>query len=91
MSVVDQIGDVLTAALHPARLEVEDRSHLHAGHSGARPEGETHFHVTIVSGAFKGDTRVARHRKVNKLLAKLLAEKIHALQLVTMTPEEDAS
>lgn len=91
MKVVDRIGEVLTAALHPVRLDVEDRSHLHVGHAGARPGGETHFHVTIVSDAFEGEPRIARHRKVNKLLGALLAEKIHALQLVTKTPGEDAT
>ncbi len=90
MTVVDQIDEMLTAALLPVRLAVEDRSHLHVGHSGARPQGETHFHVTIVSGVFEGEPRISRHRKVNKVLGALMAKKIHALELVTLTPDEDA-
>jgi len=89
MSVADKIHDALSASFSPLRLDVADQSHLHAGHGGARPEGETHFHVTLVSDAFEGQTRVARHRMVNKVLADLLAARVHALQLTTLTPAED--
>lgn len=88
-SVRDQIHEILENALEPTRLEVFDNSHLHAGHAGARPEGETHFHVTIVSNAFEGANRVARHRQVNGLLSTLLATRVHALQLTVLTPAED--
>jgi BolA family transcriptional regulator, general stress-responsive regulator len=91
MSVADQIESALTQALQPVRLDVADQSHLHAGHMGARPEGETHFHVTIVSASFEGQVRVARHRMVNKALADLLVDRVHALQLTTLTPAEDAA
>ncbi len=91
MSVADQMRETLIAELSPSRLEIADKSHLHAGHAGARPEGETHFHVTVVSEAFEGAPRVARHRMVNKVLAGFLAERVHALQLVTLTPSEDAN
>ncbi|MEQ9518919.1 MAG: BolA family protein [Parvibaculum sp.] len=91
MRVQDQIHEILENALSPTRLEVKDNSHLHAGHGGARPEGETHFHVTIVADGFEGATRVARHRQVNALLADLLKTRVHALQLATLTPAEDIS
>jgi len=91
MSIADQIRDRLMEAFQPARLDVADQSHLHAGHSGARPEGETHFHVTIVASAFDGQMRVARHRMVNKVLAELLEARVHAMQLTTLTPSEDVS
>lgn len=89
MTIAEQIEEIVSEALQPVRLEVADKSHLHAGHAGARPEGESHFNLTIVSTLFEGENRVARHRRVNALLANLLAEQVHALQLKTLTPEED--
>ena len=88
MGMIDQIGSKLTEALAPKSLEIVDESHLHAGHAGARPEGETHFRVHIVSDAFSGLTRVKRHRLVNKALSEELSGSVHALALSTMTPEE---
>jgi BolA protein len=79
----------LEAALAPVRLDVRDESHLHAGHSGARPEGETHFSVTIVSAAFAGQGRIARQRRVHEILAEELRTRVHALQLRTLAPDED--
>ena len=52
MSVAETIRQKLTAGFAPTRLEMIDESHRHAGHAGAREEGETHFAVTIVSAAF---------------------------------------
>ena len=79
----------LTGALSPTRLEVVDESARHAGHAGARPEGETHFRVTVVSGSFRGLSRVARQRLVYGVLADELTGHVHALALTTLTPEED--
>lgn len=89
MTTADRIRATLTAALQPTRLAVHDDSHRHAGHHGARPEGETHFRVEIVSAAFAGQTRVARQRRVYGLLADELAGGVHALQLTTLAPDED--
>ena len=89
MSVADRIKDKLTAALSPTRIEVIDESHLHAGHAGARPEGETHFRVEIVAAAFAGQNRVARQRLVNEALAEELADRVHALSMKTLAPDED--
>ena len=89
MTMADTIRLKLEAALAPARLEVIDESHKHAGHSGAQPGGESHFHVTVVSAAFAGLNRVARHRLVNTTLAAELAGSVHALALETRLPEED--
>ncbi|MDF1687340.1 MAG: BolA protein [Parvibaculaceae bacterium] len=88
MRIVKLIEEKLTAALHPHQLEVIDESHLHAGHGGARPEGETHFRVVIVSPLFEGESRVARHRMVTKVLAAEMNNPIHALALKTQTPKE---
>ncbi|MGD9617292.1 MAG: BolA family protein [Alphaproteobacteria bacterium] len=88
MSVAETIHQKLTAHLAPVRLEIADESHRHAGHAGARPEGETHFAVTIVSAAFTGLGRVARQRLVYQILAEELATRVHALGLTTLAPGE---
>ena len=84
----DWIEAKLAAELAPARLDVVDESHLHAGHSGARPGGETHFRVDVVSAAFEGKSRVDRHRVVNVLLAEAFARGLHALAVKARTPAE---
>lgn len=88
MRIVKLIEEKLTEALQPRQLDVIDESHLHAGHGGARPEGETHFRVMIVSALFEGESRVARHRMVTKALAAEMNNPIHALSLKTLTPKE---
>jgi BolA protein len=88
MSVRARIEETLNRELDPVRLEVIDESHLHAGHAGARPEGETHFRVRVVSSAFSGVSRIDRHRRVNALLAGELAGPVHALAIDARAPEE---
>ena len=88
MTVLEKIRETLTAALSPELLEIVDESHLHAGHSGARPGGESHFRVNIVSAAFEGHNRVSRQRQVYKALEVEMAGPIHALALTTKTPGE---
>ncbi len=89
MTVAETIRDKLTGRFAPTRLEIVDESDRHAGHAGARPEGETHFAVTIVSQAFAGLNRVARQRLVYQTLAAELATRVHALSLTTLAPVED--
>lgn len=89
MSVAATIRDKLTERFAPLRLEIIDESHHHAGHAGARPEGETHFAVTVVAAAFAGLNRVARQRLVYQTLADELASRVHALSLTTLAPDED--
>ena len=91
MSVADTIRQKLTERFAPTRLVVVDESHRHAGHAGARPEGETHFAVTIASAAFAGLGRIARQRLVYDALSRELATSVHALSLATLTPDEDRS
>lgn len=88
MSVAATIEEKLQTALNPQSLEVEDQSHLHAGHAGAREGGESHFAVVVVAEAFQGISRLARQRLVNAALAEELAGPIHALSIRAMTPEE---
>jgi len=89
MSVADTIRTKLTERLAPIRLDIIGESYRHAGHEGARPGGETHFSVTIVSAAFVGQTRVARQRLVYQTLTEELATRVHALSLTTLAPNED--
>jgi BolA protein len=90
VSVAETIEKKLRAALAPESLRVIDESHLHAGHAGARPEGETHFRIEVTSAAFAGLTRVQRHRVIYEALADELAGPVHALALVTTAPGEEA-
>lgn len=89
MQVADQIRKKLSAALAPLELDVIDDSARHAGHAGARPEGETHFRVRIVSRVFAGMNRVARQRRVHEILADELRTRVHALSIDAKTPEEN--
>jgi BolA protein len=88
MRVADRLQAKLTAALAPQRLTVTDDSHRHHGHAGARPGGESHFTVELVSARFAGLGRVARQRLVYGILAEELAGPVHALALRTLAPGE---
>jgi len=88
MTVADDIRAKLTEALSPSELDILDESAHHAGHGGARPEGETHFRVRIVSAAFTGQTRVERQRRVYEIIAEELRTRVHALALTTLAPSE---
>jgi BolA protein len=81
MTVKDAITNKLREAFSPDSLDVTDESHLHEGHSGHRPGGETHFRVYIVSEAFEGKSRIERHRMINTTLAAELAGPVHALAI----------
>jgi BolA protein len=88
MSVTDAIRQRLTAALAPARLDLVDESARHAGHAGARPQGESHFRLTIVAAAFVGRSRIERQRLVFAALGDLMESDIHALAITALTPAE---
>ena len=90
MSIAATIERKLATALAPSALSIVDESGRHAGHAGARPGGETHFHVEIVSAAFAGKSRLERQRLVYDILKDELAGGIHALSLATRTPDEAA-
>jgi BolA family transcriptional regulator, general stress-responsive regulator len=82
----DEIQTCLQQALAATSLKVEDDSHLHAGHAGAR-EGR-HFTVHIRSARFAGLNRVSRHRLVYDSLGPLSAQGIHALAIHAQLPDE---
>ncbi len=89
MTMKDRIEARLREGLSPVAIEVTDESALHAGHAGARPGGETHYRIHIVSGAFADKSRIARHRMVNALLGGEFAAGLHALALKTLAPGEE--
>jgi BolA family transcriptional regulator, general stress-responsive regulator len=91
MPVQDVITQKLTAAFAPESLRVVDESHLHEGHAGHRPGGETHFRVYIVADAFRGKSRIERHRMINATLAPELAGGVHALAIHAAAPGEGAA
>ncbi len=84
------IETALRQALAPQQLQVIDDSHRHAGHAGARPEGETHYGVFLVSPVFSGMGRVERSRAVHEALAAEFSSGLHALALTLRAPEEVA-
>lgn len=88
MRTADIITEKLTSAFSPQSLNVVDESHLHAGHAGSREGGQTHYRVYIVSNAFKGKSRVERHRMINNALAAELAGGVHALAIHAAAPGE---
>ena len=88
MEVKTRIAEKLTTAFAPQSLDVADESHRHEGHSGHRPGGQTHFRVSIVSEAFRGKSRIERHRMVNQTLASELSSGVHALAIHASAPGE---
>lgn len=96
MSIQSRIEQTLTKALKPRRLSVLNESHLHAGHhhtadgheSTFDGTGETHFRIRVVSDEFTGMSRIARHRRVNELLADEIAAGLHALAIEPAAPGE---
>ncbi len=88
MPMQDTIEEKLTAAFAPARLEVANESHMHAGHASSPGSGESHFRVLVVSDRFQGKSRLERHRMVNEALAGELAGGIHALAIRALAPGE---
>jgi BolA protein len=90
MRTEQTINEKLTQAFAPESLKVVDESHLHAGHAGHRPGGQTHYRIYIVSQAFINKTRIERHRMINQALAAELNGGIHALAIHASAPGEAA-
>lgn len=88
MTVAEIIREKLSQAFAPQELQIVDDSALHAGHAGARPEGETHFRVRIVSDRFRDMSRLDRQRAVNAVLMHEMQTRVHALSLAIFAPDE---
>ncbi len=87
MNLADVIRERL-AALEPLSLDLVDESAQHAGHSGWREGGGTHWRLAIVAPCFAGQRAVARHRMVYQALGELMHNPIHALAITARTPDE---
>lgn len=85
-SRAERIRRALQSHLDPVQLQVEDESHLHAGHAGATPGGESHFRVRIVAEVFRGVAPLARHRLVYAALGDMVKHDIHALAIEARVP-----
>jgi BolA protein len=88
MTVAKTIESKLKAKFSPDELQIVDESDKHKGHAGARPGGESHFRLVIVSKAFEGKNPVERQRLIHAALREELDGPVHALAMRTLTPEE---
>jgi BolA protein len=86
-SRIERIRELLARELSPTQLDVEDESHRHRGHEGAK-DGRGHFRVRIVAAAFSGKPALARHRMVYAALGDMMTKDIHALAMDARAPEE---
>lgn len=84
---VDRIRLLLETAFEPESLDVEDDSHKHIGHEGAKG-GLGHFNVSIVSAKFNGMNMLARHRAVYAALDDMMQTDIHALAIDAVASDE---
>jgi len=82
---LERIETQLRLAFNPTQLEIEDQSHLHAGHAGAR-DGKGHFKVFIVADTFAGQSTIKRHRMIYSALSELMQSDIHALSIDARAP-----
>ncbi|HCF74498.1 MAG TPA: BolA family transcriptional regulator [Gammaproteobacteria bacterium] len=87
MDRVEMIRQRLSVHLDPESVEIEDQSHLHAGHAGAA-SGGGHFEVVVVAQNFSGLNMLARHRLVYDALGEAMRNEIHALSIKAYTPDE---
>ena len=88
MHPVEQVIRERLATLNPSSVDLQDESGQHAGHSGARPSGGSHWQLTIVSEAFRGKSPVARHRMVYEALGDLMKTDVHALKIEAFAPDQ---
>lgn len=77
----------LVKVFAPYFMEITDESHLHKGHAGARPEGESHFSLTIEASSLEGLTRVQQHQRIYAALDDFFTkEGLHALRITCRSP-----
>lgn len=88
LSRASRITNALQTQFTADKLEVIDESRFHAGHAGARPEGETHFRVRMISPVFAGKSRVDRQRLINTALREEFENGLHALAMELKAPGE---
>jgi len=84
---IERMRAQLSVALQPTELEIDDDSHHHVGHAGAR-DGKGHYNVRIVAACFAGLRPMPRHQLVYRALADMMQTDIHALSIVALAPNE---
>lgn len=84
---MDRMRALLVATFAPLECQLDDESHLHAGHAGAA-SGAGHFRLRLVSDSFEGVGRLARHRLVYDCLREMMQDEIHALNITAVAPSE---
>lgn len=84
---IERMRTRLLDALAPIQLSIEDESHLHVGHAGAR-DGRGHFRVRIVAAEFSGQPLLARHKRIYAAVGDMMQTDIHALSLDARAPDE---
>lgn len=84
MTMQQNIENKLNASLAPLYMQVLNESQQHNVPAGS----ESHFKVTVVAEEFRQQGLLARHRRINEILAAELAEQIHALAIHAYSPEE---
>jgi len=81
MGLEAEICAALETTFHPAKLEVINESHLHAGHAGDDGSGESHWRIVIASDVLEGQTRIAKHRAIHAALGADIIGRLHALAI----------
>ena len=84
---IDRIRTYLQTEFTPNKLEIEDDSHLHEGHAGAK-EGKGHFRIRIISERFLNTRPIDRHRMVFQALGDMMDTDIHALSVAASAPDD---
>lgn len=79
-------AEPLREQLQAIEFELTDDSAAHAGHAGAREGG--HYRLRVVSPRFTNLNRIARHRLIYDALGSLPAQRIHALNIQALAPDE---
>ena len=78
---LERMDATLREVFEPTLLTITDESHKHAGHAGARPDGETHYRIVIQSDQFSDKGRVETHRMINEALKDEFDTGLHALAI----------
>ena len=84
---VAEITARLEATFSPESLQVDDESHLPAGHEGAN-DGRGHFRVLVISDKFQVQSPIKRHRMIYQAMGELMQTDIHALTIEAFAPDE---
>jgi len=88
MHTEEKILTLLQEQLHIHHLEIQNDSHKHQGHAGWKETADTHFAITVVADEFETLTRIKRHQLIYSILADLMKDTIHALQIAAYSKKE---